>query len=295
VIVIEDITAERRVKNTLTRFMSRDIAEKLLKEGEQQLGGVSNKATVLFSDIREFTTLAEGLPAEKVMDFLNQYFTLMVDEVMGHKGVLDKYMGDALMAVFGVPYPADDDAVRAVRTALSMVRVLDTFNAKRAAQNLPLVQMGIGINTDHVVSGRMGSAKRMEYTVIGDGVNTASRLEGLTKQYGVPILISESTLADVGEQFYCREVDHVRVKGKTRPVGIYEVLGDSSYQPTPEQRAFLEGYEAYCQGKFADARNAFHGGAKRDALCHIFLTRCDHLLASPPPAEWDGVWRATSK
>ena len=291
VVIIEDITRERRVKNTLTRYMARDIVEKILKDGEQQLGGVSNKATVLFSDIREFTTISEGLAAEKVMDFLNQYFTLMVDEVLGHKGVLDKYMGDALMAVFGVPYPAPDDAVRAVGTALSMVRVLGEFNAKRAAQGLPVVQMGIGINTDNVVSGRMGSAKRMEYTVIGDGVNTASRLEGLTKQYGVQILISESTLNDLGEGFYVREVDHVRVKGKTRPVGIYEVLGDATYKPTPEQLHFLDGYESYCQRKFAEARKAFHAGAKRDALCGIFLTRCDEFLQAPPPADWDGVWR----
>jgi adenylate cyclase len=275
--------------------MSRDIAEKLLKDGEQQLGGVSNKATVLFSDIREFTTLSEGLPAERVMDFLNQYFTLMVDEVLGHRGVLDKYMGDALMAVFGVPYPAPDDAVRAVRTALAMVRALSAFNARRAEAGLAVVQMGIGINTDHVVSGRMGSAKRMEYTVIGDGVNTASRLEGLTKTYAAQILISESTMRDIGEQFYVREVDHVRVKGKTKPTGLYEVLGDAAYQPTPEQRLFLTGYESYCQRQFAEARQAFHAGAKRDALCGIFLTRCDEFLKNPPPSDWDGVWRMASK
>ena len=176
-----------------------------------------------------------------------------------------------------------------------MVRVLSEFNARRAEAGLAVVQMGIGINTDRVVSGPMGSDKRMEYTVIGDGVNTASRLEGLTKQYGVQTLISETTLQDLGDQFYVREVDHVRVKGKTRPVGIYEVLGDAGYEPTPEQRHFLVGYESYCQRQFAQAREAFHAGAKRDALCGIFLTRCDEFLKNPPPAEWDGVWRMTSK
>lgn len=295
VLVIEDITTERRVKNTLTRYMSRDIVEKILKDGEQQLGGVSNTATVLFSDIREFTTISEGLAAEKVMDFLNQYFTLMVDEVLRHNGVLDKYMGDALMAVFGVPYPGDDDAIRAVRAALAMERVLGEFNAKRAAQGQPTVQMGIGINTDKVVSGRMGSAKRMDYTVIGDGVNIASRLEGLTKQYAAQILVTESTVKELGEHFYVREVDHVRMKGKTRPVGIYQVLGDASYQPTPEQKLFEQGYEAYCQQQFALAREAFHAGAKRDPTCGIFLARCDAFLQSPPPSDWDGVWRMTSK
>jgi adenylate cyclase len=295
VLVIEDITTERRVKNTLTRYMSRDIVEKILKDGEQQLGGVSNKATVLFSDIREFTTISEGLAAEKVMDFLNQYFTLMVDEVLRHDGVLDKYMGDALMAVFGVPYPAPDDAVRGVRAALSMVKALDEFNARRAAAGLPIVHMGIGINTDSVVSGRMGSAKRMEYTVIGDGVNIASRLEGLTKQYGAQVLVTETTVRELGDHFYVREVDHVRMKGKVRPVGIYEVLGDAAYKPTAEQKLFEQGYEAYCQRQFQLAREAFHAGAKRDPACGIFLARCDAFLASPPPADWDGVWRATAK
>jgi adenylate cyclase len=295
VLVIEDITRERRVKNTLTRYMARDIVEKILKDGEQQLGGVAGTATVLFCDIREFTALSEGLAAERVMDFLNQYFTLMVDEVLGHRGVLDKYMGDALMAVFGVPYPAEDDAPRAVRTALAMVRALGEFNARRAAQGLPPVRIGIGINTDKVVSGRMGSAKRMDYTVIGDGVNTASRLEGLTKQYCAQILISESTLKELGDEFYAREVDHVRVKGKRRPIGIYEVLGDATYRPTPEQRLFEVGYQAYCQRQFRLARDAFHAGAKRDPACGIFLARCEAFLESPPREDWDGVWRMASK
>jgi adenylate cyclase len=126
-------------------------------------------------------------------------------------------------------------------------------------------------------------------------VNTASRLEGLTKQYAAQIIISESTLNEIGDEFYVREVDHVRLKGKTRPVGIYEVLGDASYQPTAEQRLFVTGYEAYCQREFDTARAAFFAGAKSDALCGIFLTRCDEFLKSPPPAEWDGVWRMATK
>ena len=296
VMVMEDITREKRVKSTLTRYLAQDIVDRMLKDPSKELlGGDHSKATVVFSDIRGFTTLAEKMTPNQTVEFLNEYFTIMVDEVLKQRGVLDKFIGDAIMAVFGIPYAQADDATRAVSTSIHMLNALDGFNARRIRQGQPLVAMGIGINTDDVVSGNIGSEKRMDFTVIGDGVNVSSRLEGLTKIYGSQILISESTLAELDNRFVTRFIDHVKVKGRERPLRIFEVLGDRDYRVPAAVADAIAGHDAFFDRDFEKAAKLLAKAADDDSVAEVFLKRAIHFLAHPPADDWDGTWTATTK
>lgn len=300
-IMIEDISSEKRMKSTMSRYMDPALAEQLMDGGEELLGGKSTQATVLFSDVRSFTTITEQLGAQGTVAMLNEYFTLMVDCITDQGGMLDKFIGDALMAGFGIPMAHDDDEDRAVRAGINMIKVLWDWNAKREAQGKLPIDMGLGINTDNIVSGNIGSPKRMDYTMIGDGVNLAARLESACKQYSARILISEFTHARLKGTYRARNVDRVVVKGKTEPVGVYEILDYHSESSFPNLmdtvNYFNEGVRHYCLGNWADAVRNFGEALKAnpaDALSQTYIERCEHLKANPP-TDWDGVWVMTSK
>ena len=224
-VVMEDISSAKQVKNLMYRYMTPEVAEALLASGNTGMGGTRKNVSVLFSDIRGYTTLTEKLQAEEVVVMLNKYFEVMVDVVFKYGGTLDKYIGDALMAVFGSPAPLEDHAWCALQTAVEMRQKLIEFNQERVANGELPISIGMGIHSDEVVSGNIGSSKRMELTSIGDGVNLASRLEGASKQYGTDLIISDNTYKEYKERLYVRELDFITVKGKSEPVIVYEVVG----------------------------------------------------------------------
>ncbi|MFC1489865.1 GAF domain-containing protein [Candidatus Latescibacterota bacterium] len=301
-IMIEDISSEKRMKSTMSRYMDPDIADQLMEEGEDILGGKSMVATVLFSDIRSFTTLTEELGPQGTVALLNEYFTIMVDCIMHEGGMLDKFIGDAIMAAFGMPVDHGDDPDRAVRAAISMQTSLHEWNVSRAGDGKHPVNIGIGLNTDNVVSGNIGSPKRMDYTLIGDGVNLAARLESACKQYSAKILISVNTFKKLHGTYRTREIDNVIVKGKTEPVSIYEVLDFHNEDSFPNLMGvvnhFNEGIKHYRENRWDKSVKAFEECLKLnpdDKLSQMYIERCEYLRKNPPADDWQGVWKMTSK
>jgi adenylate cyclase len=299
-VVMDDISDEKRLKSTMYRYMTQELAEQLLQSGDAKLGGDKKEVSVLFSDIRSYTTLTETMQAEEVVQMLNEYFESMVDAVFTHKGTLDKYIGDAIMAVFGSPLPLEDHAWCAVQTAVEMRQRLIAFNSSRPEKRK--IQIGIGINSDVVISGNIGSSKRMEFTAIGDGVNLGSRLEGASKQYGCDIIISESTLNPCEERIWYRELDQIRVKGKSNPVKIYELVGLRSEPINDKKQQIIElyhrGREYYLNRKFTRAMTEFGTILEeiaKDKAAALHLERCQQYLQNPPAEDWDGVYSLTEK
>ncbi len=224
VAVAEDITNEQRLMSTLCRYVTREVAEYVLKDRDKlKLGGNRQEVSVLFCDIRGFTTLTEEHAPEDIVGLLNEYFSLMVREIFNQQGTLDKFIGDAVMAVFGAPITRADDPLRAVRAALGMRHALKAFNIRQTRAQKPTVETGIGICHGEAISGNIGSEERMEFTVIGDPVNIASRLEGLTKTSGFKILIDETVFQRVKGEFECVFIGEEQVKGKRRLVKVYGI------------------------------------------------------------------------
>jgi adenylate cyclase len=297
-LMFEDISSEKRMKSTMSRYMDPAIAAQMLDgNASDLLGGANVEATIMFTDVRGFTTITEEYGPQGTVSFLNDYFSLMVECISREGGMLDKFIGDAIMACFGLPVAHDDDPDRAVRAAIAMIRELRRWNSERRLVNLKTVDMGIGINTDTVVSGNIGSPKRMDYTVIGDGVNLAARLESACKAYSARILASETSCSRLRGTYRMRDIDLVVVKGKTRPVRVFEILDYHDPQSFPNVmdvlNHFNDGIEHYRKGDWPKAKARFAKCLELnpgDALSQIYIDRCQILSENPPAADWDGVW-----
>jgi len=286
---------KRMIRQTFSLYVPRSVVEEMLAHPERlRLGGEKKELSVFFSDIRGFTTLSEQLPPEELVPQLNEYLTRMTQIVFDHQGTLDKYIGDAIMAIFGAPLTQEDHSYRACSTALDMAKTLDALKKEWKAQGKPVLNIGIGINTGLMMVGNMGSERRFDYTVLGDNVNLASRLEGLTKKYGVTIVVSETTWEAARGRLVGRELDVVRVKGKQNPVAIYELLG--RMEEADAYREPLEVYrEALLQFRHKNWQDALELFRKveswwpGDPPSLLYQKRCRELLEDHPGENWSFV------
>jgi adenylate cyclase len=293
---------KRRVRKTFERYVSPGVIRLIEKNPKQyfKTGGESKQLTILFSDIRDFTHMSEGMTPDELVAFLNEYLGAMTDIVFQRWGTLDKYIGDALMAFWGSPFPQEDHAVRACSAALEMMARLQELNLKWEMEGKRNFQIGIGINTDTVSVGNMGSSRRFAWTVMGDGVNLASRLEGQSKVYHSGIIIGENTYRQVKEHFVCRDLDLIQVKGKLKPVKIYELMAwakDSSHYTDLLSR-WDRAHQAYSLQQWDSAVTLLEellGRYPEDGPAHTLLKRSYQKRGMKPDPEWNGVFVATEK
>ena len=299
-------TAEKKrkfIKNAFGYYMNPAVVEQIAKNPEMlELGGKKMELTAFFSDVASFTTISEKLTEHELVELLNEYLTEMTEIVLKHFGNLDKYEGDAIMAFFGAPLHFPDHATRACNAALEMQEQLVLLREKWKSQGRPELTARIGINTGPMIVGNMGSRNRFDYTVMGDAVNLASRLEGVNKQYSTDIMISEFTLEHCKSDIVTREIDLIRVKGKALPVRIYEVIGRINDTIPETMHSVIErfslGLAAYKQKRWDDGIKEFQACLDikpNDGPSRTYLKRCREYLESPPPEDWDGVYIMTTK
>jgi adenylate cyclase len=293
---IGGLATEGREKASLravfSQYVSRTIVDRILAEpARAKLGGERKELTVLFSDIRGFSAFAEGMGPETLASFLGEYLTPMTDLVLESGGTLDKYIGDAVMAIWAAPIDIPDHAARACEVALRMHEALVDLNKKWQAEGKPKIAIGIGINTGPMAVGNMGSAARFDYTVLGDQVNLGARLEALTKEYGVGILVGEATALAAGGRFVFREIDVVRVKGRAGAAPVYQLVGRAGVTVDPR---FTDALATYRKRDFSQARSAF-SLLEADPVARTMAERCAVLAAQPPPEDWDGVYEQRGK
>ncbi|MBI4146567.1 adenylate/guanylate cyclase domain-containing protein [Candidatus Woesearchaeota archaeon] len=286
------------IHDAFSRYVAPEVVKELMKNPDKlKLGGERRQITIFFSDIRGFTTFSEALTPEKLVQLLNEYLTAMTNIIMDHGGVVDKYIGDAIMAFWGAPLDQPDHAERAANATIAMNKKLAEMQHKWEKEGYPKVEIGSGINTGPAVVGNMGSHQRFNYTVMGDTINLGSRLEGITKEYGVKTIVSETTRKELPKEFITRELDLVRVKGKKEPIRIYELFGK---ELTDKQKHIIKhwnaGLEKYRAKEFKKAIDDFakaaHEGDKTSA---IYIERCEHFMQEHPGKDWDCVWVMKTK
>jgi len=293
---------KRFIRSAFSFYLAPAVIDDLMNDPSKlKLGGENKRVTIFFSDIVGFTSISETLPTEQLVRLLNEYLTEMSDIVLKNRGTVDKYIGDAVMAIFGAPVDYPDHAATACLTSLEMHQRLDELNKKWSAQDYPALRCRIGLNTGEVKVGNMGSLKRMDYTVIGDEVNLASRLEGANKAYGTHFMVSEATYQDAKDVIEARELDLITVAGRLKPVRVYQVLtrkGQLSPQKAELVLTFTRALESYRQTKFMEALGLFQKCLEiepQDPPAKVYLQRCQAYIETPPPLDWDGVWRLTKK
>ena len=297
--------AEARSKRLITGLFGTYVPKELVAEmsknpGDYSMQGESREMTVLFSDVRDFTSISEGLTPEGLKDLMNTYLTAMTEKVQEKRGTIDKYIGDAIMAFWGAPLTDPDHATHALESAMSMQKSLRSLDTEFAKRGWPALHIGVGLNCGLMSVGDMGSKFRRAYTVMGDAVNLASRLEGLTKEYGVGILVTEN-IVKAAPSFSYRQVDKVRVKGKLEGVAIYEPLGKTNEvgeQTALEADRFHKGLDFYRAQRWDDAEKVFKNlafASPETKLYRLYLERIAHFRQEPPPAGWDGVFTFKTK
>ncbi len=301
-----EVREKRFLRAAFGHYVNSSVVDRVLSHPEKlSLGGEKKDLTVLFSDIRDFTAISERLEPESLVRFMNRYLTAMSDIILAQEGTLDKYIGDAIMAVYGAPEDQPDHARRACATAIRMMQDLHDLQESWGVKEISKIVVGVGINTGPMVVGNMGSSKRFDYTVMGDNVNLGARLEGLTKLYRVKIIVSEFTKEKVKSDkvksdFVFRELDWVRVKGRNTPIRIYELFGKDYY--TGGAYSFIplfeKGLAAYRNGEWDLAISFFDrvlAQKPEDAPALLFKERCIRLKKSPLQMPWDGVYIASEK
>ena len=289
------------ITSVFGKYVSPVVIDNLIKNPDRiKLGGEKKNITVFFSDIRGFTSISEKLDPEDLVHLLNEYLTEMTTIIINDQGLVDKYMGDAIMAFWGAPLDQPNHAEMACSSSLEMMDKLRELKKKWEKEHVPSFDIGIGLNSGDAIVGNMGSFKRFDYTAMGDNVNLASRMEGLNKSYGTEILITEYTYKIVKDKFETRKLDAVRVKGKKKSILIFELISRKD-ELDKKHRDFVSlyetGLELYFKKEWKTAIKSFQEALKlvEDNASYVFITRCKEFLKNPPPSDWDGVWEMKTK
>jgi adenylate cyclase len=287
---------KRYIKNAFQQYLSPAVIEQLIQHPERlRLGGERRELSVFFSDIQGFTTVSEKLTPEELTSLLNEYLSEMTDIIQEEGGTIDKYEGDAIIAFWNAPLDLEDHAERAVRASLRCQARLAELRSSFADRVGAEIRMRVGINTGPAVVGNLGSRSRFDYSMLGDSVNLAARLEGINKQFGTYTMISEMTRTAMGHVYPCRELSRVAVVGRNEPVRVFEPWLPAAYEEAKERlQHFEEALQLYYDGEFEKAEGLFREIADRDRPAAIYADRC-RALAQEPPAEWSGVWTMTEK
>jgi adenylate cyclase len=291
------------IKGMFSQYLNPSVVNELIAHPEKlRLGGEKKELTVFFSDIASFTNFSEKLDATDLVQILNEYLSAMTDIILKNNGTLDKYVGDAVMAVWGAPMELPNNALNACRAALQMQHKVNEIALRWAKEGKPKLIVRMGLNTDYMVVGNVGGSSRFDYTVIGDAVNLGSRMEGANKTYGTRVMISERTMELVKDEFLCRELDYLIVKGKTQPIRVFELVADLKIPPEERMKELIEIYNLglllYRNRQFKKAIEEFQFALKinaDDGPSQLYLLRSQAYAKKPPPKDWNGVFELKTK